>query len=343
MFAEHTSGTTGKPVELWWSRLTVRHWYAINEARCRRWYGISRKDRWAIIGGKLVTPVAQRQPPFWIWNSGLNQLYMSAYHLAPDLIPTYLDALRRYRITYLFGYSAALHAVAETALRLGRTDVRLAVVISNAEPLLEHQRCAITEAFSCPVRETYGMAEIVTGASECEHGKLHLWPEVGFVELVNDDHHMSTQPGDLVCTGFLNTDMPLIRYRIGDAGRISTNHCGCGRTLPVMEALEGRSDDLVVTMDGRKVGRLDPIFKGGLPLIEAQIIQEALTRVRLRYVPALNCSSAIEDQLRARIQSRLGPVEVVFERVSHIPRSAVGKFRPVVSNLTPQERQVVAS
>lgn len=341
MFAEHTSGTTGKPISLWWSRDTVRQWYALSEARSRRWYGISRKDRWAILGGRLVVPFAQRRPPFWIWNSGLNQLYMSAYHLAPDLVPLYLDALRQHQVTYLFGYSSALHALAEAALRLRRTDLRMAVAITNAEPLLAHQRRSISEAFRCPVRETYGMAEIVTGASDCEHSTLHSWPEVGVIEVVDEDR--SVEPGtlgDLVSTSLLNADMPLIRYRIGDAARLSADACSCGRNLPVIEELEGRSDDLVITPDGRRVGRLDVVFKEDLPIAEAQIIQETLARIRLRYVPAPRFTPQVVDELRARLYDRLGPMEVVFERVDHVPRSALGKFRGVVSHLSSHERNL---
>jgi phenylacetate-CoA ligase len=95
MFHEHTSGTTGKPLDLWWGRTTVRAWYALFEARCRRWYGISRQDRWAMLGGQLITLRNQRRPPFWVWNAALNQLYMSSYHLAPDLIPYYFDLTLR--------------------------------------------------------------------------------------------------------------------------------------------------------------------------------------------------------------------------------------------------------
>jgi len=339
MFAEHTSGTTGKPLSLWWSRDTVRHWYALNEARGRRWYGISRKDPWAIIGGRMVTPFGQRRPPFWVWNAGLNQLYMSAYHLAPDLVSSYLDALARYRVTYLFGYSSGLHALAEAALRHGRTDLRMAVVITNAEPLLDYQRRAIGEAFRCPVRETYGMAEIVAGASDCEHGALHWWPEVGMLEVCDEDRPVAPGGlGDLVSTGLLNADMPLIRYRIGDSARLSAAACDCGRSLPLMESLEGRTDDLVITPDGRKVGRLDVVFKENLPLAEAQIVQETRTRIRLRYVPAPGFTLQVIDDVRQRLQERLGQMEIVFEEVDQVPRGAFGKFRAVVSNLAFQEQ-----
>src|SRR5439155_9001358 len=120
---------------------------------------VSRNDRWAILGGQLIVPIERRTPPFWVWNAGLKQLYLSSYHLAPDLIAAYLDALVRFRVTYVLGYSSALHALARGALALGRRDVALKVVVTNAEPLFDFERRAIAEAFGCPVRETYGMAE----------------------------------------------------------------------------------------------------------------------------------------------------------------------------------------
>ena len=140
MFREHTSGTTGKPLNLWWSRETLQTWYALAEARWRSWYGVSRQDRWAMLGGQLVTPVAAKAPPFWVWNAPLRQLYMSSYHLAPEMIPAYLEALVSYRIHFLFGYTSSIYTLAREALRLGRHDVRMAVVITNAEPVFDHQR-----------------------------------------------------------------------------------------------------------------------------------------------------------------------------------------------------------
>jgi phenylacetate-CoA ligase len=109
MFRDHTSGTTGKSLNLWMTKSTVRYWYALAEARWRKWYGVSRADRWAILGGQLVTPVAQTRPPFWVWNRFLKQLYMSSYHLSSQFIPYYLDALRSHRIEYLLGYTSSFY------------------------------------------------------------------------------------------------------------------------------------------------------------------------------------------------------------------------------------------
>ncbi|MEM7288007.1 MAG: hypothetical protein AAF480_16770, partial [Actinomycetota bacterium] len=194
---DHTSGTTGASLDLWLQRETVRSWYALAEARWRRWYGVRHGDRWGMVGGQLVAPVERRVPPFWVWNAALRQLYMSSYHLAPDLVDAYLDAIVAKRLRFLVGYPSSLHALALGAIRSGRSDVRLEVVIANAEPLYEHQRTAISEAFGCPVRETYGMAEAVAAASECEQGRLHLWPDAGVAEVDGPDG----EPGDLIATG----------------------------------------------------------------------------------------------------------------------------------------------
>jgi len=332
MLPEQTSGTTGTPLQLWRSRATVTALYAIATARTRGWDGVPAAARWARLGGQLVTPVQQRRPPFWVWNAAMRQLYLSSYHIAPDLIPHYLDALRRYRIAYISGYPSAIHALAQHALRLGRRDLRITAVYTNAEPLYVEQRQTIAAAFQCPVRQTYGMAETVAGASECAAGRLHQWPELGHVEVRAD--------GELICTGLLNADMPLIRYRVGDRGRLTADGspCPCGRSLPALAAIEGRSDDVLVTRDGRAAGPLDPIFDGLGAIREAQIIQEQLDLVRVRVAPAPGFSAAHERTITTGVRERMGEVRVLIEQVDMVPRTSNGKLRAVICNLSPTER-----
>lgn len=342
MFHEHTSGTTGKSLDLWLARSSVREWYALYEVRARRWYGVSRHERWAIIGGQLVAPAAQDDPPFWVWNAALKQLYLSAYHLAPRHARSYVDALTRYRVRHLLGYPSALHALAREVLAQSLTPPPIAVVVTNAEPLLAHQRETIGEAFRCPVRETYGMAEMVAAGSECEHEKLHVWPEAGWIEVDGAPHG---ETGDLICTSLLNADMPLVRYRLGDRGALAGAgaSCACGRTLPILAGIEGRSDDVLYTVDGRVVGRLDPVFKAGSALREAQLVQEALDRVHVRYVPDAGFGDADRESLIRRLRDRMGPVSVTFEEMQAIPRTNNGKFRAVICRLSAEERRRVGA
>lgn len=346
LVAEHTSGTTGKPLSLWWSREAVKQHYALFEARWRRWYGVTRHDRWAILGGQLVAPVSQTKPPFWVWNAALHQLYLSSYHLAPQYTATYLDALQRYRIRYLWGYTSSLYALAQDALRTGRNDLRMAVAVTNAEPLSEQQRDVISRAFHCPVRETYGMSELVACAGECEAGSLHLWPETGIVEVLENDEPVTPGgTGDLVCTGLLNDAMPLIRYRVGDRGALAddASPCACGRTLSRLKFIEGRKDDVVFTADGRRVGRLDTVFKSDWPVREAQIIQDRLDCVTLRFVPAEGYNDAVGREMVAELRKRIGEMQVMLESVPAIERTSNGKFRAVLCRLSPEDRTAVAA
>jgi phenylacetate-CoA ligase len=248
--------------------------------------------------------------------------------------------LKKHRITYLWGYTSSLYALAHEVLRLRRRDLAMKVAITNAEPLSPEHRQVIQDAFQCPVRETYGLAEMVVAASECEAGRLHLWPEMGVAE-VHDAGPDGT--GDLVCTGLMNRAMPLIRYRVGDRAALDTagNACGCGRTLPLLSHVEGRLDDAVYTRDGRRIGRLDPVFKTRLPLHEAQIVQESLSRVRVRVVAGPEVDDAALQPICDRLRDRLGDVEIVLERVDRIPRTARGKFRSVICELPDHEREAM--
>jgi phenylacetate-CoA ligase len=342
LYPEQTSGTSGKPLRLWRGRQAVREWFALFEARARRWHGVSRADRWAMLGGQLVVPVGARRPPYWVWNAGLRQLYMSSYHLSAATIPDYLDAMRRHGVTYVLGYASSMTTVAQMALEQGLRLPALRVAISNAEPLFEAQRARISEAFGCPVRDTYGMAEMVCGASECAAGSLHLWPEAGVLEVLRDGVDAAADagaPGRLVATGLLNPDMPLVRYELGDRGALATsgNACACGRTLPRLEAIEGRADDVVVTPEGRRVGRLDPVFKADLRIREAQIIQESSDGVRVLVVPAPGFGEDDVRRVRQGLLLRLGDsVAVTIETVAEIPRGPSGKFRAVVSRFGAQ-------
>ena len=340
MFLDNTSGTTGTPLQIYLKQGTIRAWYALNEARVRAWSGVSRRDAWGILGGQMVTPLSQKKPPYWVWNRGMDQLYLSTFHLTAANAASYVEALRKHRVRYLLGYTSALDLLARYVLRLGIRDLRMAVVITNAEPVYEHQRQTISEAFQCPVRETYGMAEIAAAASECEQGSLHQWPEAGWMEVLesNGAPVPPGQAGDLICTGLLNDDMPLIRYRVGDRGRLADPdaRCRCGRSLPLMMGLEGRRNDQLIARDGRRVFWLNPTFYG-LPVEEAQIVQETREQLRVVFVPGPGFSETSAQVVRSRLAHEMGPIEVLLEPVTQVPREPNGKFRAIVCRI-PQEQ-----
>jgi phenylacetate-CoA ligase len=337
MYADHTSGTTGTPLTIWLSRSSVRLWYALFEARTRQWHGVDRHDPWGHVGGQPVVRSGQKSPPFWVWNSALNQLYLSAMHIAPWSVRSYLEAIRKYRLRYLVGYSSSLSFLGQEAAAAGIRFPDLKAVITNAEPLFEHQRRAIRDGFQCTVQETYGLCEYVCGASECTSGRLHLWPEMGEVEILDeaDGPVADGSPGRLVATGLLNPDMPLIRYDTKDRAALGTDTspCGCRRQLPSLGKIWGRWDDVIVTKDGRRPVLLDRIFDPPVHVREGQIIQDAIGEFRLRVVPADGWSATDETLLRKALINLVGEARVTFELTQQIERTWAGKFRIIVSNV----------
>jgi phenylacetate-CoA ligase len=133
--------------------------------------------------------------------------------------------------------------------------------------------------------------------------------------------------------------MPLIRYNLGDRGALQPpgSECPCGRNLPRIAFIEGRNDDILYTRSGSRVGRLDPVLKGDLPVKEVQFVQKTLDSIVVNLVPALGYDQSAAATITSRLQQRMGDIEVLINAVDLIPRSANGKFRSVVCQL-PQDQ-----
>jgi phenylacetate-CoA ligase len=192
------------------------------------------------------------------------------------------------------------------------------------------------------------MTELVAAGSECEAGGLHLWPEVGILEVLDDETDKplaAGRVGRLVCTALLNTDMPLIRYDVGDRGALASQAgmCPCGRSLPRLQEMDGRSDDLILTADGRRIGRaaLDAVLQADLAIVEAQFVQESWQRLSVRFVPASGYTNRHGREVARRLRERVGDMEIELEPVDHIPRSPTGKLRGVISKLAPSDEASV--
>ena len=337
-YRDRTSGTTGTPITTWAGRASLQRWFALHEARTRRWHGVSRHDRWALLGGQAVVPGDRDRPPYWVHNRAGAQLYLSGQHVSPTTAGAYAEAIVAHAPTHLVAYPTMAAALAR-ALVAARVDPPgPPLVVANAEAVTAGQRRAIEEGLGGTVRETYGMAEMVGGASECERGRLHWWPDAGVLEVL-DDEDQPVAPGEvgrLVLTGLVNEEQLLVRYDVGDRGRGGGGGgCPCGRGLPQLAPVEGRVQDVVVLPDGREVFWLNPLFYD-LAVVQAQVRQEAEADVRILVVGAEGWGDDDRRRLLDRAADRLGAdVRIEVESVSAIPADPSGKVRPVVNLVRP--------
>lgn len=338
MYTEYTSGTSGTPLKMYWSKETTLEYYAIYERRIKNWHNVNWDMNYLMLGGRMVIPVEQKRPPFWIKNKYMNQLYMSSYHLAEGNIDAYIQAINKFNPKYMLGYASSMYSL---ALLINQTDQKVAPIIcaiSNAEPLLDHQKELIEDVFGCKMVNTYGMSELVTGACTFDNiNEYVIWPEVGKVEILDFDSDKKLENGKvgrIICTSLLNKDMPLIRYETGDSGSITKSESGINHYK--INELTGRIDDLIITKDGRRIGRLDPVFKKDFNIKEAQIIQNTLDDFTIKIVPTEQYCERNETELAESLIERVGNCNIKFEQVNTIPRTNTGKFKAVISHVKKQ-------
>jgi phenylacetate-CoA ligase len=332
----HTSGTTGSPLGLWYDRHTCIMTNAVDR-RQKAWAGMTDADWVGLFLGRVVVPLRDTRPPFWRVNCVQRQVWFSSFHMSDESLGAYVDEIRRRGLQFLEGYPSTLFVLARFVRRhVG--CLPMTAVFTSSETLLPTQRSEIEGAFACSLFDYYGLAERVAFAGECEaHVGKHVSSEYSIVEVVDDDGQPVPDgtEGYLVGTSLHNRAMPMIRYRTGDRTSLSREPCPCGRTLPRIRDVTTKAEDILLTPDGRKISPsvLTHPFKPLDSIQASQIVQRELNRVTVRLVvKGAEFTSGMEAQLRAGLSERLGPaVEVDFEYVSSIPRTASGKLRWVVS------------
>lgn len=323
-----TSGSSGTPVQTYWSADDFRRSLALREARACRPAGVSYSLPRATVSGRIVVPDPDSPGPFHRFNLAERQVYLSAFHLKPANAAAYVAPLVRHRVVWATGYTHMFEQLAILMLEQGiAPPPDLRAVITTSEKLTEEGRERIERAFGCRVHQEYGQVEDAVFACEDRDRRMRVSPDSGILELLDPQGRPvpAGEPGDVVATSFIRRSQLLIRYRLGDVAVLDDD------PMPVLREIVGRTEDLVEGPDGRRMLRFHGVFTALPAVREGQIVQEGPARIRVRVVPAPGYGEATAREIAARVRQRLGSgVEVEVERVESIPRTKAGKFQAVV-------------
>ena len=337
LVACHTSGSTGTGLHFPATWRAQREQYAV-WWRYYSWHGLKLDTPCLYLGGRSVVPLRQQHPPFWRYNRPGRQILFSSYHLNSHTASAYLEEMRRSGATWLHGYPSMVALLANYALqhrwdgrrREGKGGLALRWVTLGSENVLPRQIEAIRAAFGVVPREHYGMTEAVANISQCPEGSLHVDEDFAAVEFLP----VGGNQYRIVGTNFTNPAFPLIRYETGDFATLTDATCKCGRPGRVVDRLDGRQEDYVVTRAGARLGRLDHIFKDMVNVREAQIRQSKPGYMTLHVVRGARYGQGDEQRLRRETVKRIDnqiDFEIVY--VEALPRTAQGKLRFVVSDV----------
>ena len=148
---------------------------------------------------------------------------------------------------------------------------------------------------------------------------------------------LSGERGEIVYTGLYNYAMPLIRYEVGDIGIPSDESCSCGRGLPLMKSVEGRSDDFIILPSGKMISPiiLALVMKHSHGVLEYQIVQEKLDHVTVYAVISESIDEKDLDVVyRSIIEFLNNEVSVNIKIVDKLKKGSTGKIRSVISKVT---------
>lgn len=340
----NTGGSSGEPLIFYLGKERVSHDVAAKR-RATRWWGVDIGDPEIVIWGSPIELGSQDKVRL-LRDKLFRSKLLSAFEMSEANLNSFVEQIRESRPAMLFGYPSSLALIAEHARQKGIVMDRLGikVVFVTSERLYDHQRSSIEQVFGCPVANGYGARDAGFIAHQCPAGSLHLSAEDIVVEIVDADGKVlpAGESGEIVVTHLATSDFPFVRYRTGDVGVLSDSLCACGRGLPVLAHVEGRTTDFVRAADGTIMHGLALIYVlRDMPEVEEfRIVQESLTQTRVEVVATKGAPhSEMERWVQEQFWQRLGEeVNVLVSFVASIPREKSGKYRYVVSKISADQQ-----
>jgi len=252
-----------------------------------------------------------------------------------------LEVINSFEPEVIIGFGSYIGGIFRHARESDRSMHRPAVVLYGGDLLHQPDRRLIEDEFGIPVLSSYQACESLRIAFQCERREgFHVSLDQAAVRVVDREGKTlgPGAPGEIVLSNLVNRATVLLNYRMGDVAAWSGAPCPCGRTLPTLERMEGRTEDLILRPDGETVHQSVtlPLLYGVPGVLQVQVRQESLREIVMSVV----CKDGADYQeTRAGLIKALsstmgeaGGLDIAVERVSAIPHGEGGKFRAVISN-----------
>jgi phenylacetate-CoA ligase len=331
-----TSGSSGRPTNIMLDSAT-HAWRTATGWRGDCFGGYRPTDRQVVLWGQR----REKRGPLKssLANYMFNRYMFSIFNMDAEYTRFLHSRMRALRPRILCGYVTGLLAFVYFSQKLGLEPPRLGKIMPTAESCTPEQAAEIGAYFQAPVQQRYGAVEVGDLAHQCEAGNWHVHCEHLHLEVEDAGGAIrDTGVGNIIVTSLSNLTMPLVRYRIGDYGDITQVACPCGRSLPTITRVSGRSAEFVYCADKSRISSL--AFTHSIrkyPIRQFRVVQEVLDEVQVLYIPQDNWTPADLEALtqellavvRGRLRLRMQPVE----RIEPMPS---GKHSHIVNKLGPQ-------
>ncbi len=261
-----------------------------------------------------------------------------AINLSREILEVYTKRMIKFEPKFIRGYPSSIFFFADFLKEKEIDLIHPRAVFTTAEMLLPHQRKLIQEVFQCNVFDGYGAFDGGTAAFECEeHCGHHMAVEKTVMEFVDEDGNPvgEGEDGRIIATDLFNYAMPFIRYDTGDMGAYSSEECSCGRKLPLMKKILGRTTDILRFKTGAVLSgpSLTLIFKD-FDIRQYQVVQTSDDSMVVKIIKGKTYSGEDTEKICRILKGAVGgEVNVRFEFVNYIESTKSGKWKIVISRL----------
>ncbi len=338
MLYKSTSGSTGEPLKLGYTRESFERRIAVMW-RGYGWAGSRMGRRTLYLWGAPVDGgITAHKLKDRLYHRAFNRRILNTYLMADANMAVYADQIDRYRPEVIVGYVNPIVRLAQWLIDNQRRVHAPQSILGAAEAMHGFQRELIERAFGCKAYNTYGCREFMLIASECEaQAGLHTSADHLVVEVV--DRQPATdgsEIGQLAVTDLHNFGMPFVRYLNGDTAVPAEGPCACGRGLPRLAKVVGRTLDALRTPDGRVVpGEFIPfVFNDAPGVLGFRVHQRAVDRLEISLVVDAAWAAASERRAREQLARVFGEAMAIhFLLVDELPLGPSGKVRVTLSDL----------
>jgi len=322
----YTTGSTGMPLKLFGDDISESYSRAL---RYRSYIENGLRPGNVVV--EISSPKNEGFQGYAVQKLGLFRRYkFSALTNYNDLF----ERINKIKPDVIECYPSVLNLITQSCKKDNLT-FRPKVIFSFAELLLPNWRKNIVNFFDCDVRDVYGSVEFHRLAWECEkHEGYHLDIDAHLIEFVDKkDNPVETGEGIIIVTGLYNYAFPLIRYRIGEIAQLKQEPCSCGRTLPLVDLIQGREDDYIKLPSGRMISPLAVNFLDTVQGIKEYLtIQVERNLIKVQAIKNNEFNESTIDSIKKYMREGcLGEeIEIEVELVPEIKRQP-GKIRTVIS------------
>lgn len=333
-----TGGTTGASMKVIYTRTDLQERFAIlDHFRAKHGYTIGMKVAW--FSGKNLITEKNIKKGICSHYDFINKIrFYSTFHINKQNFYVYWESLNKFKPEFIVGFPSSVYEICEIADNLGlKLDHKVKVFFPTAETVLPQHREVIGRVLGCKLVDQYASSEGAPFILECESGNLHIHPLTGIFEVV-DENLQPAKDGQLLVTSFTTKGTPLVRYRIGDSIKLSSEDkiCDCGSIFPLVDEIQGRTTDYLLSPTHGKVnlGNLSNSTKDVKGIIKFQATQNSIDKIKVQVIANEHFSSTEQKKFKDALQERFGPeVNINIDKVEDIPSEKSGKFRIIKNNL----------